>query len=246
MTDTRGDGAPRSTARRELVERQILDQAFALFAAKGYARTTLQDIATATGLTRPALYHYISNKDELIERLVAEIAGNSADMLTQINAVSIDPPEVRLRAMCMALVTQNLAAPDRFRLLIVSENDLPATVIDSYRESRRAVLRELVAVLDDGQVARVFRPCDSRVAALGIVGMLNWVAWWHRPSDRDDEDRIAGQLAEMAIRSVIDPDPDLHDAGGPMRILESVKQQLAELEHALGEDWGPRSVPPSQ
>ena len=229
--------AARSTARRELVEREILDQAFALFATKGYARTTLQDIATATGLTRPALYHYISNKEELIEKLVAEIAGHSAEVLHQINENADEPPEVRLRAMCLAIALQNLAAPERFRLLIASENDLPEGVISAYRQNRRAVLREIIAVLDQGQIDRVFRPCDSRTAALGIIGMLNWIAWWHQPgSERDDDDRIAGQLADMAIRSVLDPNPATDGARGPMRILESVKQQIAELEHALSED----------
>lgn len=236
MTDARDVSPPRSTARRELVERQILDQAFALFASKGYARTTLQDIATATGLTRPALYHYISNKDELIEKLIAEIPGHSAEVLHRINAVSADPPEARLRAMCLAIARQNMSAPDRLRLLISSENDLPAAFVDSYRDSRRAVLRELIAVIDEGQVARVFRPCDSRVAALGIIGMLNWIAWWYHPGERDDEARIAGQLADMAIRSVIDPDPAADGTGGPLRIVESLKQQLAELEHALTDD----------
>lgn len=223
----------RSNARRELVERQILDQAFTLFASKGYARTTLKDIATATGLTRPALYHYISNKDELIEKLIAEIAGHSAELLQEINADSDDPPDARLRAMCLVIAEQQMAGPDRFRLLISSENDLPVAVVDSYRESRRAVLRELIKVIDDGQVARVFRPCDSRVAALGIVGMLNWIAWWYQPGDRDDEDRTAGQLADMAIRAVIDPEPPADGVGGPLRILQSVQRQLTELEREL-------------
>ncbi|MGV9711022.1 TetR/AcrR family transcriptional regulator [Gordonia sp. NPDC003424] len=236
MTDAREVTAGRSTARRELVERQILDQAFALFASKGYARTTLQDIAAATGLTRPALYHYISNKDELIEKLIAEIAGHSAEVLHRINADSADPPDVRLRAMCRAMAEQTMSGPDRFRLLISSENDLPPAVVDSYRERRRAVLRELIEVIDEGQVARIFRPCDSRVAALGIIGMLNWIAWWYHPGDRDDEDRIAAQLADMAIRTVIDPDPAAEPTGGPLRIIESVREQLAELEQALSDD----------
>lgn len=234
MDDSRETAAPRSTARRELVEREILDRAFELFASKGYARTTLQDIATATGLTRPALYHYISNKDELIEKLVAEIAGNSAEVLHRINEAPDAAPEVRLRQMCLAIATQNMAHPDRFRLLIASEHELPGALMERYRESRRAVLRELIRVIDDGQVARVFRPCDARVAALGIVGMLNWVAWWHRPGDRDEDGRIAGQLADMAIRAVIDPDPALSE-GGPLRIVDGIKLQLTELERLLGD-----------
>ncbi|MER5436873.1 helix-turn-helix domain-containing protein, partial [Streptomyces sp. NPDC002588] len=58
--------ANRSTARRELIENEMFEQASRLFAERGFAGTNLGDIAEAMGITRPALYYYVKSKDDLL------------------------------------------------------------------------------------------------------------------------------------------------------------------------------------
>src|SRR5687768_3279860 len=70
--------------RRGLVEQEIFDQATRLFAQRGYAGTSIQDIADAVGLTRPALYHYVKSKDDLLARLVAEVTVVAATDIAKI------------------------------------------------------------------------------------------------------------------------------------------------------------------
>ena len=41
---------------------------------RGYDGTTLQDIADASGITRPGLYHYISSKEQLLAELVRDVS----------------------------------------------------------------------------------------------------------------------------------------------------------------------------
>ena len=74
--------------------------------------------------------------------------------------------------------------PERFRLLIRSEAELPEKLARVYDEGRRRVLREFISVVEEGVRAGVVRPVDARVAALGVIGLCNWVAWWHRPGRR--------------------------------------------------------------
>ena len=46
-------------------ERQMLDTARALFAARGYADVTMDEVAAAVGVTKPLLYNYFGNKEQL-------------------------------------------------------------------------------------------------------------------------------------------------------------------------------------
>src|ERR1700751_1024305 len=66
--------APRTTGRaglrRRLVEQEILERAAELFAERGFSGATVQDLADALGVSRPALYYYAKSKDVLLEQLV--------------------------------------------------------------------------------------------------------------------------------------------------------------------------------
>ena len=83
-------GEPRAgrsgTARRELVENEIYEHATRLFAERGFAGTSLQDIADAMGMTRPALYYYVKSKDELLAKLVTEVTDGPRGELTELVA----------------------------------------------------------------------------------------------------------------------------------------------------------------
>ena len=51
----------------------MLDHAVRLFGQRGFAGTSLQDVADAAGMTRPAIYHYFASKEQMLSRLVTEV-----------------------------------------------------------------------------------------------------------------------------------------------------------------------------
>jgi AcrR family transcriptional regulator len=224
-----------SSTRRDLVEKQIMQHATALFAEKGFAGTSLQDIADAMGLTRPALYHYVANKDEVLARLVTEITEEPAVILAAINKRTDLGPVDKLHAMAEAIALLQAASPDRFRLIIRSEAELPEKLSKTYDQSRRRVLKEFIAVIRAGIDAGLFRPVDPRVASLGIIGMLNWMAWWYQPESESNAKSVANQLADMAIQSVLGAGDAAKFVDGPARAISLLRQNLDYLEQQLGE-----------
>jgi TetR/AcrR family transcriptional regulator len=52
---------------------QILDAAYGCFVRHGVRKTTMDDIATAAGMSRPAIYQYVRNKEDTFRRLAARI-----------------------------------------------------------------------------------------------------------------------------------------------------------------------------
>jgi AcrR family transcriptional regulator len=223
---------PRSgTARRELVENEIFEHATRLFAERGFAATSLQDIAEAAGLTRPALYHYVRSKDDLLSRLVEELTAGPADELGRIRSDTSVSPARRLRDMAHAVALNQARNTERFRLLVRSEAELPAELSEVYRRGRRRVLKEFTDVIDEGVRSGELRPTDARVAALGIIGLCNWVAWWHRPGNGDEA--VAAQLADMAAASLAESSDRQVGGSGPQRALALLRQDLDYLEREL-------------
>ncbi|MEU7813274.1 TetR/AcrR family transcriptional regulator [Pseudonocardia sp. NPDC049154] len=225
-------GGRAGTARRELVENELYEHATRLFAERGFAGTSLQDIADALGITRPALYYYVKSKDELLAKLVTEVTNGPLDELNALVERDEDPVR-RLRGIVEVIVGRRTTQPARFRLLIRSEAELPAELTAAYDESRRAVLKVIAGVIDDGVRAGRFRPVDARVAALGVLGMCNWVAWWFHPGGRDTAEGVVDQLADMAVAALVRPDHQAPEAEGPAAALKLLRQDLDHLERIL-------------
>ncbi len=232
------------TPRSNLVENEIFERATQLFAERGFSGTSLQDIADAMGMTRPALYYYVKNKDELLVKLVAEITESPARQLGVINGDKSVGPLDRLRAMTRLIVSQVADNPSRFLLLVRSESNLPAEVAQVHVRGRRKVLAEFVEVIDDAVRAGLSRPVDSRVAALGIIGLSNWVAWWHHPKDGRTADEICDELAEMAVQSIAQP--VARKAPGIEGAIKLLRQDLELLERAAAEGEKGRKKTPGK
>lgn len=59
-------------AQKRMTRRLLLESGLELFKAKGYAATTVDDIATAAGTTRVTFYAYFPSRSELMKALIAE------------------------------------------------------------------------------------------------------------------------------------------------------------------------------
>ena len=235
MSSSPAESAPpegRANTRRALVEQEIYEQATRLFAERGFAGTSFQDIADAVGLTRPALYHYVRNKEELLARLVAEFTEDpAADIAAVADRPDTDPAR-KIHDIVTETVLRQGENGDRFRLLIQSEADLPADIAAKYAANRRAVLRSIAGVIGDGVRSGVFRDVDARVAALGVLGIMNWVAWWYQPGGHDDLAAIGEELAALAV-SGLRRSGDGSAARTPTEAIVGLRADLDRLERLL-------------
>src|SRR5687768_15052544 len=78
---------------------QILDAAYACFTRHGVRRTTMDDIAAAAGMSRPAVYQYVRNKDDAFRRTAERMFARA---LAGARAAAADggPLAERLTAVC--------------------------------------------------------------------------------------------------------------------------------------------------
>ena len=65
-----------------------------------------------------------------------------------------------------------------------------------------------------------FRPRDARLAALSVIGMCNWVAWWFHPGPSHPAEPVADQLAQNAVDML----------AGQQRILASIEALGGQVE----------------
>jgi AcrR family transcriptional regulator len=230
---TSGRGNGHRNRRGDLVENELYKRAAELFAQRGFAGTTLQDIADAMGTSRTALYYYVKNKDDLLGKLVAEVSQELAGALRAIRRKADLSPEDQLHQMAQTMVSWMASRSVRFRLLILSEQDLPPDLARTHRNAKRTIRDELAAVIAEGVRSGVFRPVDEQVAAYAIVGMCNWTAWWFRPGPDHPTEPVVEQIAEMALHSLRWPDEERHKPEGTAGALARLEAELGSLKRML-------------
>jgi hypothetical protein len=146
-----------------------------------------------------------------------------------------------------ALVLQRAGAPERFRVLDRTEAALPEEVAALHLKARREVLAEVRTIIGEGVSRAEFRPGDERLAALSVIGMCNWVAWWFHPGSDHPAEPVADQLAQNAVDMLSYPAGTGPLATGPHRALQMARENLDYLERFLGpeSDHNPNPTRPS-
>lgn len=172
----------------------ILQAAAALFASKGYAATSIRDIADSVGLLSGSLYYHFTSKEEiLLEAHARGVAQVTEAVRAAIEAHS--EPWQTITAACQAHLSV-LLGPSPFSQVITPqfpgsfEGALRQTLLDQ-RNDYEALLKGLVADLSlPDQV-------DARLFRLALLGALNWAQTWYRESGPSSPEEIANDIIDM-------------------------------------------------
>lgn len=190
------------TGRRTLLRQKLLEEAARLFSARGFAGTTLQDVADSLGLTRAALYYYFSSKEALLAALSQATTSHFEELHEDLARQRYDSVSDRLRASVFAMVVALIEKRDMFRLTDRSEAELPADLRERHEDSKRRILNSLRGVIQAGIDSGEFRSVQPTVVAFGLTGMMNWTAWWYDPAGELTPQDVANIYADLAVSSL--------------------------------------------
>ncbi len=180
----------------------ILARAAELFAAHGYAGTSMNEVARACGLSKPAVYHYFVDKYALlleiaeshVTRLDGTLTGLAAELCSQ-------PPAHRLRALIERIVHEYAGAQDAHRVLTEDVRFLDETdrrrVLDRQRRVVAAFADAVAAVRPDARDSGALKPLTML-----LFGMVNWMFTWHRTDGPLGHDALAPLVADLFTAGV--------------------------------------------
>lgn len=221
--------------RGEALRNAILTAASQLFIERGFGGTNIRDIAKALGVTRTALYYYFKNKEAILERVAEDIIFTANRQTANVSAKSELDPLNALVFIVERHARLILSRPVEFRVFDRSEVDLPVKQRRLAETARRGVLANFTEVIERGIQSGDFRAVDARVAALAIIGMCNWTAWWFKPGGRKQAEDIVKILSDLAVQALKRGDGQQRgrtDLRSRVRIL---REDIDYLERMLAE-----------
>lgn len=173
----------------------ILDAAATSFMHKGFAGTSIDDMADELGATKGRIYHYYKSKTDIFLDVHLEAL---RVLLESVGAVARRPGlshRERLFEMCRTHSVVFMTTISYQKSTILGINQFLISITHDYQteaSQRVHALREeyeslFAKVIEQGQAAGVFRQVSPRFATKPLLGALNWANSWYKALD--DENR---------------------------------------------------------
>jgi AcrR family transcriptional regulator len=190
-------------ARAELRERKreaILTAAVRMFNERGYHATSLDDVAASLGISKPVVYHYLGNKEQvLFECMQCGLAELRAalDKARACTGSGLD----RLRSFLVGYAEVNMA--DFGRCVIRTGDEVLSPENRArFRALKREIDSELRKLVTEAAADGSAHVEDVRLATFAIAGALNWPSRWHSEDGTLEPRQIAERLTDFLIEGL--------------------------------------------
>ena len=175
----------------------ILTQAAELFARAGYAATSMNEVAQACGLSKPALYHYFKDKNALLLEICEAHITRLIALVDEVDQLAL-AAEPRLRALVERFVQEYAHAVNEHRVLTEDVRFL------NEADQQRILNGERQVVNSVAQAVQELRPQadhDGLTKALTMLlfGMMNWMFTWLKPHGALSYDTMAPVVADLFL-----------------------------------------------
>jgi AcrR family transcriptional regulator len=176
-----------------------MDRTAALFASRGYAATSIGDIALACECSKSRLYHYFESKEGILSAMMSEHVDK---LLDECDATLKrgGTPVARFHRLIRYFLEVYAVSRDKHVVLL--------TCLDFLPPEKRAVVvakqRKLIAYLTDILVA--IRPDlrddmrTTHVDTMLFFGMINWTYTWFSSSGKVTSEELADRVVNLFLK----------------------------------------------
>ena len=187
-------------SRRQAIE----DVASDLFRERGYAATSIRDIARALSVQGASLYAHVESKEDVLWAIVDRAASRFEAAAERAEAAAAtrrpgDPTEA-VAALVRAHVEVLTGDVDEAGVFVTEWRSLGPERRSAILARRDAYEAQFRRHIEDGIAIGAFGMTDPAVAASTLLSALNGVATWYDPDGRLPSARVADHLVDLSLR----------------------------------------------
>jgi TetR/AcrR family transcriptional regulator, cholesterol catabolism regulator len=179
----------------------ILEEAAKLFKQKGFAGTSMRDLAEQIGIDAASMYHYISSKDEILRTICFNISNTYLSQLAEIEQTPASYT-VKLKALVRLHIRIMITKGAE---VSVTNNDWKYLAEDSllqFKELRKDYETRLSALLEKAIKAGEFEKVDVSVALFTILSAMRWVEFWWRPGRGISTEELENSIITILFKGL--------------------------------------------
>jgi AcrR family transcriptional regulator len=163
------------------------------FAEHGFHNTSLDDIAKALDVTKPTIYYYVTNKEQLLFQCFVTGLEPIRAALRAVKSAQ-EPGRERLNTV-LRQYAQAVASDFGWCMVIAEHQDLSSSMSEHIRALKVEIDQGIRRLLREGVKDGSIQPCDVKMTAFALAGALNWIAHWYRANQA----MTAAQIADAFV-----------------------------------------------
>jgi AcrR family transcriptional regulator len=157
----------------------ILQKAATMFRQRGFAASSMRDLAESVGIEAASLYNHIRSKNEILEAICFEVANSFNMHMDKVESGSSSSIQ-RLEQVLRFHVHQMI---ENFEQVYVSDREwkhLEEPYLSNFHTQRRNYRKRFAALIEEGIAKKEIRPIDASTAVLLMLHAIGGIESWHR------------------------------------------------------------------
>lgn len=213
----------------------IVKAAAASFNQRGFANTSMDDVAKTLGVTKPTLYKYYRSKHEILVEchMLALSLTEKALAESEQGRTGLEKFEIFAHENMRILLGELGSFP------VISDVDslLPADRRRVVRR-RKAVSAALRAIMEEGMADGSMAVKDANLAVMFVFGVFNWLPVWYRSHGPSSPVQIM-ECFETMLHGALSASPVQEEKA----LAAAAKSSIADgAKDVIGTRAGPRPI----
>jgi AcrR family transcriptional regulator len=181
----------------------ILQAAASLFAARGFASSSMSELAKACGISKPLLYHYYRGKEELLFDIANGYVERLIDITAEVRGRKL-LPEPHFRTLIEQFMREYEHAQSQHMVLVQDVKFLNPSQRKTVQAKERQVVDEFARVIA-ALKPRMTKKTLRVPLAMILFGMINWTFTWLRKDGSVTYNEMAEIVSDIFLSGAISP-----------------------------------------
>ena len=185
---------------RELKREAVILAAARAFKERGLQQTTIDDIAAFLNVTKPTIYYYLANKEQIIYECFRAGIGEITAKLDEL-----DRARASGRDKLLALLeryAEVMASDFGWCMVRIEEQELGRVLGAKIKQLKSQIDQGLRRLIGAGIADGSIRECDAKMTAFALAGAMNWIGHWYRAGEQLSPGEIAARFSELFVQGL--------------------------------------------
>ena len=182
---------------------KIIETSVKLFNEKSYSATSVQDIVNTLGVTKAALYYYVSSKEDILFEIFDQTMETAEKRLNNLMKEEMTVEE-RIRKIVFNHITAVFDEAPNISIFFTEKAHLTADNLKAINARRRKYEEIIAEVFKQGVEEGVLKKdIDILSTVYALLGMCNWLYHWYNPHGRLKPDDLAKRYSDIILFGIM-------------------------------------------